>query len=356
MTLDFPKAVSWMHRSGKIGLNYGPREGGKTHTDMVLEEYTVTTDPNAFLLTNTPFRQLAGLSDSGAPIWKAGYPERVFPVESVEDVFRLTAEILSRRPRALIGVDLDEMQNYALSETGQDPMNVLLNRWAGVPRKFMQFLKGRTPVFANFPKRWRHLSDDPSYGGNCSFLISKDLDRVRQWNHFYGTDYDIKELAFIQISYVDPKRWEVDPFEGLEAVEVPVSKWTRPWETPEDLSKLKVGDIVYDHLGSGDLDIGGPGFDFQEMLKVVSGKNKISDDAPRLLLQYFESVDAFREELASAEERKNSIPAIVRRMREEGHEWEVPTWKQIEYWFMTPASTLRGQVDQMERDERWASS
>ena len=349
-----PAFLRWNFKPGQIILSYGPREDGKTHAWAFLQEYCVKAWSDYHLLTNVPFIRVAGFKESGEPIWEKGYPERVHEVSSVEDIFRRTGEILAQDPRATIGVGLDELQNYALSETGQDPMNVLMNRWAGVPRKFRQSLYGMTPVYANIPKRWRHLSDDPTYGGNATCLIIKDPTLTARLNAEQGTDYGVKQVAFVQVSYVDPETRKRDPLAGLTPIEIPVSEWTRPWERPQDWEKLKVGDVVYDHWAPADLDIGGLGFDFQEFMKAVSGQT--SFDTPGLILEYFEKLDKLREDLASAEERKKSVPSIVRRLRDPDQAWDPISWAQLEFAFMTPASTLRGQVQQMERDERWAKS
>jgi hypothetical protein len=292
--------------------------------------------------------------ENGRPVFEKGYPERVQLVQSFEEIFRATGKILEGDLDSVISIPMDELQNYAIAETGAEEMNVNLNRWAGIVRKFQQVPHSMTPVQANIPKRWRHFIDDPIYGGNMTYQIFKDRSLTEAYNRKHAKDpdfkpFDFKRLAWFQDMYI-PQDADRDPLEGKEALEIPVTPWTKLWEKPEDWKGLREGDCFFNHRSSANLDVGGPGFDFSAFLKVVSGV--LHFDVPAVINTFFERLDKARESM----DEENSIPAIVRRLRDDTHEWEAVKWGQIEFAFRQPASTLKSQVEKMKREERWAES
>ena len=348
MGVDFEGLMRYLYDPGQLLLSYGPRKDGKTHTAVAFNEWNVKHRPEFHVLTNVPFMRVKGFQD-GRPVFEKGYPDRVQLVQSFEDIFRATGRILEKDLDSVISIPMDEMQNYALAETGSEDMNINLNRWAGIIRKFQQIPHGMTPVYANIPKRWRHFADDPTYGGNVTCLIFKDRALTEEYNRRTGSSFAFKQLAWVQDSFL-PQDVKRDRLEGREPLEIPVTSWTKPWEKPEDWKRLKEGDCFFNHRSSANLDVGGPGFDFSAFLRAVSGV--LHFDVPAVINSFFERLDKQRE----AMEEENSIPAIVKRLRDGEHEWDPVKWDQIEFAFRQPKSTLQSQIKRLEREGRWAET
>lgn len=303
MTFNFMRFMNDTFRPGKVIIVSGDREAGKTHFSVALNHWNLVHRPQCVLLTNVIFVRVKGWKEvqhrdgsmTMKPDFEEHYPPNVYKVQSFEDIFKITANLLQEDPDTIILLQLDEVQNFMLADDPTSPMSKTFYRYLGNTRKFGHAVEFLTPSVNNIPKRIRFFSDDPRYSGNLNYHIFKSKALTAKCNAVNHTRFSPQELAFVKMSYDHVP----------EAFDVPSTSWTKRWED------CKVGDVLYDHKSSAALDLAE--FDFGDLMRKVGGVN--SCDVPMVMGEWCDRKATVSEETKQAEDPRYQRALRVYRMR-----------------------------------------
>jgi hypothetical protein len=283
-----------LFRPGRSNLFTGEREAGKSHMTVGFHQLQIYRHPASILMTNLIFNQVSDVrEDETKPSgyraeWRPRvYPEQVIHVASLEEVFRLTGQILEKKNDWREDDDFciyqvkDEAQNFIMADRSYEPLVQAYYTYDGILRKFRHCDSLLSPSQYNIPKRLRRFVDDISYAGYLSAHFWKEKYLVEDFNRCWGTRIDRKYFAAVKMGF-DHKE---------ELVEVP----TLTWNKPEHL--LEVGDIVYDHMSSAAFrlsekptDKPEEQFQFLKFINAISGVSSV--EVPNAINSFFEHQDA----------------------------------------------------------------
>ncbi len=322
---DFDKFMRHIYSPGHVVAYTGVMGKGKTHLAVAMNEWNIKNRPECYLLTNVIFLKATGkqeivLRDGTVREqldWEVEYPEGVIHVRTLEEVFRKTGEILMDHPDAVILILLDEAQNFLLADI-TEKLALTFFRYIGNARKFRHSVQFITPSLANIPKRIRKMHDNPNYSGYLYAHFFKGQYEVQEYNQLAGTDFDMKEISLLKLSYD-----QIYP----NPMTVPVTEWARPWDM------VNTGDIIFDHWASAMFQLGS--FDFEELIKKVGGVAHM--EAATAILDYFDEQESIQDKLDDPEYRR---ALRVYRMREHAD----LTWEDISLIEQTPRQTLYSQM------------
>lgn len=288
--------LEYLLKPGRSNIYTGEREGGKSHLAIGLNELAVKLHPRSgsVLMTNIIFNQVEEIEPNG--YWEPGchirwrpreWPSEIIYVTSLEQVFRLTGEILEGKNDWMEDDHFclyqlkDEFQNFVMADRSYEPLVQAYYTYEGNLRKIRHCDGKITPSLYNIPKRLRRFVDDISYAGYMSAHLHKEKFLVEDFNQCWGTHIHPRYFASVQIGY-DHKP---------ELIESPTVSWNKP----EHL--LEEGDMIYDHLSSATFRLSArpvkepkDEFAFQKLIEAIGGVSSI--EVPNAINGFFEHQDA----------------------------------------------------------------
>ncbi len=247
----------------------GKRGKGKTHWLVICIEILVALGYE--VMTNILFQECIAIKN-GNPIYKEKYPEHVHKVTTFADMVRTMIPILEANRDTPIALFWDECQNFMHSYRAVGRIAFSILQFHGIARKFNLVMVEITPTLAGIVGDvQKHYMD---------FLFDKSITLTYEYNKMNGTKHDPKELVFLKTM-----EQHFAGFPGLP-IKVPIGKMAMP------KGKHKVGRIYYDHLASGDFDMGtldnGEPFVLKDFTKCIS--NVISQEVPEQMKKYMAGI------------------------------------------------------------------
>jgi len=299
---------------GAVNFFDGHMGKGKTHAAIALAQtYIESGQTPAYLLTNVPFEKRISERERGL-----GYPDRVYKVRSMDDLFRAVTDIMTKHPDGdyrIIWV-LDEAQNFMRAESHMTPLTNFLHSFFSNIRKLNMSVWLLTPLPDNLGPRMRTGPVTGDRDGYVTVTWEKDMEAITAFLDKNGVDRK-NAIRFMVV------KWKVSmqPF----IMFVPSTSWTTP------LTELAVGESAYDTKALASFSMGSVSID--DIMGVLSADT--SREVAGALRAYYKKKDeAPKEEIENDPDAK--LMERVGRGRAAGM-----TWKQIAAYEDIKDSTIK---------------
>ncbi|MFA6710831.1 MAG: zonular occludens toxin domain-containing protein [Candidatus Methanomethylophilaceae archaeon] len=322
-SLNRPKFLDFCFKRGTMMITDGHMGDGKTHQAVALSQEFIEsyTEEPVYIITNIPF---AHRTVSG---YEKKYPENVFGICTMEDVYRTLCELLEQHSwdEMRVILILDEAQNFMSSDSHFSEMTKKMHVFLANIRKFGMAVWLLTPVIRNLGPRIRGGKMDGKDEGYCSIYWKKDMNAIRSF-------LDRNELDPKEAKRFTTVKWNSDMRPHI--VYVPAPSWTT------SLKDLPIGGYAYDTgavaaFGMRNKD---SNFDFDAVIAACG--TAVSTNKAKALKEYFDDLDNEADGLTAED-------AVFVRNREQCtrmdryRELAGITWDQIAIGEDEPESTLR---------------
>ncbi|MDR1404658.1 MAG: ATP-binding protein [Candidatus Methanoplasma sp.] len=259
------------------------------------------------------------------------HPPGVIFVTSMAEILRNTGEILEQYGAGKVSIllILDEAQGYMQAETNMSKENVMMLKFMALTRKFGMTVVFLTPTIVNLAPKIRNLPLHPERPGYCDAHWIKSKSRSKSLVQTSKLNVDPQHLVWLRSAVLmDDEVYRDDP----EPLIIKYTSWANVLK--EDLNPGQYG---YATRSVADFEVGenihGLPFDFKGFTKAISRCDE--DDYAQRIRAFFEEWDGKGGDDAD-ESDDHALAAEVRRAKDCN-----VIWKDIEYIFGRPASTLR---------------